>query len=83
MFLAGSFMRPASEFCQVIKVSTTSIAVVEVSVEYVEDCGSDIKICSSNMVSHVLRKHHDSDCCCSENGDFNPTYQEWLGAHKT
>ena len=45
MFLPGSSIQPASEFCQVIiKLSTTIITLVEVSVECVEDCSSDIKV---------------------------------------
>ena len=45
MFLAGSIIWPASEFCQVIKLSATVITLLEVSVEYAEDCSGDIKAC--------------------------------------
>ena len=38
MFLAGIIIQPALEFCLVTKLSTTIITLVEVSVEYVEDC---------------------------------------------
>ena len=44
MFLSGSIIQPASEFYQVIKLSTTIITLVEVSVACVEDCSSDIKV---------------------------------------
>ena len=29
-------------------------------------------------VDHVLKKPFVSDCCYRENGDFNPTYHDWL-----
>ena len=29
-------------------------------------------------VDHVLKKPYVSDCCYRENGDFNPTYHDWL-----
>ena len=34
-------------------------------------------------VDHVLKKPHVSDCCYRKNGDFDPSYYDWLGAHKT
>ena len=27
----------------------------------------------------MLKKPHVSDCCYKKNGDFNPTYHDWLG----
>ena len=44
MFLAGSIIRPALEFCQIIKLCTSFITAVEFSEEYVEDYSSDIKV---------------------------------------
>ena len=35
------------------------------------------------LVDHMLKKPYVSDCCYRKNGDFNPTYHAWLGAHKT
>ena len=29
-------------------------------------------------VDHVLKKPYVSNCCYRENGDFNPTYHDWL-----
>ena len=31
------------------------------------------------VVDHMLKKPHLSDCCYKKNGDFNPTYHDWLG----
>ena len=31
----------------------------------------------------MLKKPHVSDCCYRKNGDFNPSYHDWLGAYKT
>ena len=30
----------------------------------------------------MLKKPHVSDCCYNKNGDFNPTYHDWLGVEK-
>ena len=35
------------------------------------------------MLDHVLKKPHVSDCCYKKKGDSNPSYYDWLGAHKT
>ena len=40
MFLAGIIIQLASEFPQVIKLSTVT-TLFEVSIEYVEDCSGD------------------------------------------
>ena len=31
----------------------------------------------------MLKKPHVLDSCCRKNRDFNPTYHDWLDAHKT
>ena len=33
-------------------------------------------------MDHVLKKRHVSDCCYKKNGDFNPTYHDWLGRER-
>ena len=30
----------------------------------------------------MLKKRHVSDCCYKKNGDFNPTYHDWLGGER-
>ena len=30
----------------------------------------------------MLKKPHVSDCCYKKNGDFNPTYHDWLGGER-
>ena len=30
----------------------------------------------------MLKKRHVSDCCYKKNGDFNPTYHDWLGGRE-
>ena len=30
----------------------------------------------------MLKKPHLSDCCYKKNGDFNPTYHDWLGGER-
>ena len=34
------------------------------------------------VVDHVLKKPHVSNYYYRKNGDFNPTYHDWLGVHK-
>ena len=35
------------------------------------------------VMDHVLKKPHVSDCCYWKNGDFDPSYYDWLVGHKT
>ena len=42
MFLAGSTIRSAPEFCHVFKISKTTMTLFDVSIEYVEDSIGDI-----------------------------------------
>ena len=30
----------------------------------------------------MLKKPNISDCCYKKNGDFNPTYHDWLGGER-
>ena len=69
----------------------TITTLLEVSVEYVEDCSDDIKAwelqvkgvnkACAPVLDHVLKRDIlcFKDCCCGKGGIFNPTCHRWLG----
>ena len=50
MFLAGSIIRSAPEFCHIFKLSKTTMSLFDVSIEYVEDSIGD----TSNLFDGLM-----------------------------